>query len=61
MTKTIEEVKTAKCELESKISQMVNEFSKEYNCQFNIDIRNTGNQIIGQENPVYYCTIGIKI
>jgi len=58
MTKTIEEVKAAKRELELKISQMVNEFALDHHGKMSISLMNING--IGQ--PTYYvCEIEIKL
>lgn len=58
MTKTIEELKVAKRDLELKISQMVNEFASNYGVRVGISLTN----INGFGKPTYYvCEIEIKL
>ena len=62
MTKTIEEVKAAKRELESKISQMVNEFAKTYGVLLDVRVRSyDAITVEGKFNRLYVCETEIKL
>lgn len=62
MTKTIEEVKAAKRELELKISQMVNEFAEDYSCGLRVDVDEITVTEVGQTKTyIYVCRIDLKL